>query len=45
MDHGRDTLVESMILDRHIKNAQMEHRHCKRIAAAILSCADELCLP
>ena len=41
MDHGRDTLVESMILHRRIKKDQMEHRHCRRIAAAILGCADE----
>ena len=41
MDHRCDTLIESMILHRRIKNEQIEHRHCRRIAAAILGCADK----
>ena len=28
-------------LIKRIKNDQTEHRHCRRIAAAILGCADE----
>ena len=35
------TCCQQPRVNKCIKNDQMEHRHCRRIAVAILGCADE----